>query len=216
MFIIMLGAPGAGKGTQSKIITKKLNIPQISTGDLFRDEMKHETKLGQQITYLMNSGQLVPDKTTMEVFKQRISQQDCQNGAVFDGIPRTIMQAKILDLLLKELDKPLDHVLYIKLPEDEIMKRLSGRWTCKKCGHIYHEEYNPPKTPGICDIDQSPLYQREDQKKEAIEERIKVYRERTEALISYYQVQSLLIEIDGQHTIEKVSADIFEKLNLKA
>ncbi len=216
MFIIMLGAPGAGKGTQAKILTKKLNVPQISTGDLFRDEMKRETELGKQITYLMNSGQLVPDETTMEVFKRRVSQPDCQNGAILDGIPRTIMQAKILDLLLKDLNKPLNHVIYIKLSEDEIMNRLSGRWTCKKCGHIYHEEYNPPKTPNICDFDQSPLYQREDQKEEAIKERIKVYRERTEPLIDYYQAQNLLTKIEGQQTIEEVSEAISNKPNLKA
>jgi len=214
MFIVMLGAPGAGKGTQAKILTKKLNVPQISTGDLFRDEMKRETELGKQITYLMNSGQLVPDKTTMEVFKQRVSQPDCQNGAILDGIPRTIMQAKILDILLKELDKPLNHVLYIKLSENEIINRLSGRWTCKQCGRIYHEEYNPPKIPGTCGHDQSPLYQREDQKIEAIKERIKVYRERTEPLINYYWEKDLLTKIEGQQSIEKVSTDIFEKLKL--
>jgi adenylate kinase len=214
MFIIMLGVPGAGKGTQSKILTKKLNVPQISTGDLFRDEMERETELGKKITHLMNSGQLVPDETTMEIFKQRVSQPDCQDGAVLDGIPRTIIQAKILDILLKELDKPLDRVLYIKLSEDEIINRLTGRWTCKKCGHIYHERYSPPKTSGICDFDQSPLYQREDQKEGAIKERLKVYRERTEPLIAYYRSQELLTEIDGQQTIEKVSEEIFEKLNL--
>jgi len=216
MFIIMLGAPGAGKGTQAKILTDKLGVPQISTGDLFRDEMKRETALGKQIAHLMNSGQLVPDKTTMEVFKQRVSQPDCQNGAILDGIPRTIMQAKILDILLKKLDKSLNRVLYIKLSENEMINRLSGRWTCKQCGRIYHEKYNPPKTSSVCDLDQSPLYQREDQKEGAIKERMKVYRERTEPLIIYYRELDLLTEIDGQQTIEKVTEEIFEKLKLTA
>jgi len=216
MYIVMLGAPGAGKGTQAKVLTKKLNIPQVSTGDLFRDEIRQETELGKQITYLMDSGQLVPDETTMEIFKRRVLQPDCQNGCILDGIPRTIVQAKILDLMLKQLNKVLGHVIYIKLSEEEIVTRLAGRWTCKQCGHVYHEKYNPPKTPGVCDFDQSPLYQREDQKTEAIKERIKVYRECTEPLINYYRERELLLEISGEQAINEVSADILKKLNLPA
>ncbi len=216
MLIVLLGAPGAGKGTQAKILTNKLGIPQISIGDLLRNERKQGTELGKEVTYFMSSGQLVPDKITMEVFKKRISQPDSQSGAILDGIPRTIAQAQILDILLKRLNKVLGLVIHIKLPEEEIINRLTGRWVCEQCGHIYHEKYSPPKTPGTCDLDQGSLYQRDDQKIEAVKERIKVYHELTEPLIKYYKDKDLLTEINGQRTIEEVNADITKKLKIIA
>ena len=214
MNIILLGAPGAGKGTQAKALNNKLNIPQISTGDLFREEMAQGTKLGKKITQLMNRGRLVSDETTLQVFSQRLAQPDCSNGVIMDGVPRTLAQAKMIDALFSKLNKTIDHVLYINLPDEEILARLTGRWTCQKCGLVYHERYNPPKTPGICDLDQGTLYQREDQQEGAVRERIIVYKTLTEPLIDYYKNKQLLIEIDGQKPIAEVTKDIFKKLGL--
>ncbi len=216
MFIIFLGPPGAGKGTQAGLLAEKLKVPHISTGDLFRDEMKRGTQLGKQITYLMNSGQLVSDKITMEVFRQRLAQPDCARGAILDGIPRTIVQAQVLDIMFKSQGKKLDHVVYIELPPEEIIVRLSGRWTCRQCGRVYHEKYDPPKETGVCNLDGGQLYQREDQKEEAIKERVKVYEELTAPLIRHYQNKGLLLTISGHRSIEEVKADIFEKLQLPA
>ena len=216
MFIIFLGPPGAGKGTQAGLLAKKLEVPHISTGDLFRDEMKRGTPLGKQIIYLMNSGQLVSDKITMEVLKLRLAQPDCSQGAILDGVPRTIVQAQVLDVMFKSQGKKLDHVIYIELPTEEIIVRLSGRWTCKQCGRVYHEKYDPPQEVGVCDLDNGPLYQREDQKEGAIKERIKVYRELTAPLIKYYKDKDLLLTVSGHDSIEVVNAAVLEKLHLQA
>jgi adenylate kinase len=214
MNIIMLGPPGAGKGTQAEALAKKLNVPQISTGNLFRDEIKNETELGKKISDILNSGKLVADDTTIEIFRQRLSQPDCQNGAILDGVPRTLNQALLMDKLFEQLNKKIDRVVYINLPQEEIVVRITGRWTCKKCEHVYHEKYNPPKTPGVCDFDQSPLYQREDQKEEAVKKRLTVYQDLTKPLINYYKNRGLLVEIDGNKSIENVKNEIFEKLKL--
>lgn len=216
MFIIFLGPPGAGKGTQSELLAEKLKLSHISTGDLFRDQMEQNTKLGRQITDIMNSGKLVPDETTLEVFKKRLTRDDAKSGAILDGIPRTIEQAKMLDKLFEQMNKQIDHVIHIKLPPQEIITRLTGRWTCRQCGQSYHEKYNPPQTPGVCDLDGSPLYQRDDQKEEVVKERIRVYEELTKPLVEYYKNKGLLIDIDGQHSIEEVNADILKKLDVSA
>lgn len=214
MFIILLGAPGAGKGTQAKAISEKIGVPHISTGELFRNEMKEGTSLGIQITEIMDSGNLVDDEITLEVFKKRLSEKDCGNGALIDGIPRNINQAKLLSKLFDEIGKKINHVLYIFLPEKEIISRLSGRRTCKICGKSYHIVHNPPKVHGVCDIDGGKLYQREDQKPEAIRTRIENYRKQTEPLVDYYKNLGLLVEIDGLPPIEDVTLDIFTKLGI--
>ena len=216
MNIIILGAPGAGKGTQARAIANKLDIPHISTGELFRHEMALNTQIGQEITHLMNSGQLVPDELTMKIFEQRISQPDCENGAIMDGVPRTLAQAKMLEDLFSRLNKTLDHVLLIALPENEVITRLSGRWTCPQCNRVYHIKYDPPVQSGICNDDRAVLYQREDQKEDAVKKRLEIYNELTKPLIDFYQQKGLLIEIDGNNKIEKVTLGVFLKLDLKA
>ncbi len=210
----MLGPPGAGKGTQAKLISEKLGVPHISTGEIFRKEMSAGTDLGKKVTDIMNSGKLVDDETTLEIFKKRLSQPDCADGAILDGIPRTLNQAHLLDKLFTDLKINLDYVVSIVLLETEIVNRLTGRRTCKQCGRSYHIVYDPPITHNICDLDGAPLFQREDQKMEAVQERIKVYKTQTEPLIKYYKDLDLLIEIDGQQEIEQVTAEIFEKLDL--
>jgi len=214
MFIIFLGPPGAGKGTQAKVISQKLQIPHISTGELFRKEMSVGTDLGKRVTDIMNSGKLVDDETTLEIFKNRLSLPDCANGAILDGIPRTLNQAHLLDKLFTDLDIHLDYVVSIVLLETEIVNRLTGRRTCKQCGKSYHIVYDPPQTHGICDLDGAPLFQREDQKIGTVQERIKVYQTQTEPLIKYYKDLGLLIEVNGQQEIEQVTAEISEKLGL--
>ena len=214
MYIILIGAPGSGKGTQAKLISEKLAIPQISTGDLFRQEMENFSDLGKQIKETMESGNLVEDETTIEIFKQRLMEKDCERGAILDGIPRTIKQAEMLENLFNELNIKLDAVLYIDLPEEEILRRITGRWTCREQGHVYHEVYNPPKNPGVCDIDGSKLYQREDQQPEIVQERINVYKKSTEPLISFYYERDLLITINGEQTIEAVEKEITDKLQI--
>jgi adenylate kinase len=214
MYIVMLGPPGGGKGTQASLLAEKLNIPHISTGELFRDEMNRGTPLGKEITQIINSGQLVSDETTLKIFAQRLEQPDAQEGTILDGIPRTLEQARMLDELFSQSDKKIDHVLCIDLPEDEIIIRLTGRWTCQKCGHTYHEIYNPPSVPGVCDYDQSPLYKREDQKEEVIKERVRVYLELTEPLIKYYEEKGILIHINGLQSIKEVTLDILKKLSI--
>ena len=214
MFLIFLGPPGAGKGTQAKAVSEKLEIPHISTGELFRNEMSAGSDLGKRITSIMDSGKLVDDKTTMEVFEKRLMETDCGRGAILDGIPRTLVQAKLLEELFSSLEKTLDNVLYINLPKEKIINRLTGRRTCKQCGKSYHVVFDPPKTHGVCDLDGSPLFQREDQKFEAVNKRIEVYQSQTEPLIEYYKDEKLLIEIDGQLPIDEVTSQILEKLNL--
>jgi adenylate kinase len=212
MYIILIGAPGSGKGTQAKLLSEKLGIPQISTGDLFRQEMENRTELGNGIRETMESGNLVDDETTIEIFRQRLSKPDCEEGAILDGIPRTLQQAKMLESLFDELGLELESVLYIDLPEDEIMRRITGRWTCREEGHVYHEVYNPPKNPGVCDVDGSELYQREDQQPAIVKERISIYKESTEPLISFYYEKDLLTTINGEQTIEEVHEEIMDKL----
>jgi adenylate kinase len=187
IFIVLMGPPGAGKGTQAEIISEKLSIPHISSGDLFRENLKNDTELGKKARAFMDSGKLVPDDITISMVAERLSRQDCKNGALLDGFPRTPFQANELDKILKENGNAINCVPYIKVSDRDLLERLTGRWTCKAAGHIYHEKFNPPKNPGICDIDGSPLYQREDDKKETIEKRLAVFHEQTAPLVEYYR-----------------------------
>ncbi len=209
-FIVLLGPPGAGKGTQAEIISKKLSIPHISSGDLFRENLNNATELGEKARAFIESGKLVPDEITIAMVAERLAGSDCKNGAVLDGFPRTLLQASELDKILEERGYAICCVAYIKVPDEISLERLTGRWTCKAAGHIYHEKFNPPENIGICDIDGSPLYQRDDDKEETVEKRLAVFYEQTAPLIEYYRKRNLLIEVDGTQPIENLSKKILE------
>jgi adenylate kinase len=208
-YIVMLGPPGAGKGTQAKILAEKKDLVHISTGDLFRENLKKETELGKLAQEYMNKGELVPDDVTVGMVRERLSRPDCESGAVLDGFPRTPAQAVALDGLLEEMGAAVQVVPYIKVPDMVLVERLSGRWMSPS-GRVYHEKYNPPQVKWIDDIDGSQLYQREDDKPETVRHRIEVYKEQTAPLIAYYREKGLLVEIDGTQEIDGVTADILE------
>jgi adenylate kinase len=211
MYIVMLGAPGAGKGTQAKKIAQDLNLVHISTGDLFRENLKNETELGKLAQQYMNKGELVPDDVTVKMVEVRLSRPDCKNGAVLDGFPRNPDQARALDGMLAELGQKINLVPFIKVPDEVLVERLSGRWMSPS-GRVYHEKYNPPVVKWIDDIDGSQLYQREDDKPETVRHRIEVYNQQTAPLIDYYQEKGLLVGIDGTQSIEKVTEDIMKAI----
>lgn len=212
MYIVLLGPPGAGKGTQAQIVSKRFEIVHISSGDLFRENLKNKTELGKAAQGYIDRGELVPDDVTIGMVRQRLSKSDCQNGALLDGFPRTTTQAEALDAILGEMGGQVDAVPYIHVPAEELIERLSGRWTCRAEGHVFHEKYNPPKEPGICDYDGSELYQREDDKEDTVRHRIQVYFQQTTPLIEYYREAGKLLEIDGSQKIEDVSDDIIAAL----
>jgi len=214
-YIVMLGPPGAGKGTQAKILAQKLDLVHVSTGDLFRENLKNETELGQLAQQYMNKGELVPDDVTVRMVEERLSRSDCEEGAVMDGFPRTPAQAKAFDELLEKFNSEVSVVPYIKVPDEVLVERLSGRWMSPS-GRIYHEKFNPPIVKWIDDIDGSQLYQREDDKPETVRHRIEVYNEQTAPLIDYYRSQDLLVEIDGTQTIDDVTQDIMEAVRKAA
>ncbi len=207
-FIVLLGPPGAGKGTQAEAISARLGLPHISSGDIFRENLKNQTDLGKLAAGYINKGELVPDDVTILMIRERLSRPDCRNGALLDGFPRTPPQAEALASMLSEMHGEVRSVPYICVPEEVLIERLSGRWTCRATGHIFHEQYNPPKKPGICDIDGSELYQREDDKAETVKNRIRVYLEQTQPLIDYYTRRKLLFEVDGKKPIEQVTKDL--------
>ena len=206
-YIVMLGPPGAGKGTQAKMLTQELSLMHVSTGDLFRENLSNETELGKLANKFMSAGELVPDDVTIRMVEERLLRPDCKDGAVLDGFPRTPAQAKALDGLLENFNSRVSVVPYIKVPDEELVARLSGRWMSSS-GRVYHEIHNPPLVKWIDDIDGSQLYQREDDKPETVRHRINVYNEQTAPLINYYREEGTLIEIDGTQAIEAVFADI--------
>lgn len=206
--IVMLGRPGSGKGTQAELLSKKLNIPHISTGEIFRYYMEQNTTLGTKSREYVDSGNLVPDEILLEMLEERMSRADLANGYILDGTPRTLNQAEKIQIMFPKINRAITHVLYIYLTKDLMIKRLSGRWTCKAASHLYHELYNPPKIKGICDVDGSQLYQREDQTPEAIKLRIQKYENETAPLIEYYKKLGLLIQIEGDQSIEAVHEEI--------
>lgn len=204
VYIVLLGPPGAGKGTQAKGISEALNLAHISSGDIFRENLKAQTELGKLAKTYMDKGELVPDDVTIAMIKDRLSKPDCSKGALLDGFPRTPAQAIALDQTLKELGGKVQCVPCINVPAEVLVERLSGRWSCRAQGHVYHEKFNPPKKAGICDIDGSELYQRDDDKSETVKNRIKVYESQTAPLIEYYQKNKLLVEVDGTLPIDVV------------
>lgn len=211
-YIVLLGPPGAGKGTQAQAISETLGLPHISSGDIFRENLKKQTDLGKLAEGYMNRGELVPDDVTIRMIRERLSRPDCKRGALLDGFPRTPAQGEALSAMLAEFDGRVNAVPYINVPEDVLIERLTGRWTCRAQGHIFHEKYNPPKEPGHCDFDSSELYQRDDDKAETVKRRIRVYLEQTQPLINYYQQRGLLLEVDGSKPIEEVTADLLAAL----
>jgi len=207
-YIVLLGPPGVGKGTQAKLIAETTGLPHVSSGDLFRENIKNETELGKLAQSFMNKGELVPDDVTISMIRGRLSRPDCKGGALLDGFPRTTVQADSLASLLAEFDGKVNYVPYITASETTLIERLSGRWTCKAQGHVFHEKYNPPQRTGVCDFDGSQLYQREDDRAETVTRRIQVYFAQTAPLIAHYRERGLLSEIDGAQPIEKVTTDL--------
>ena len=205
-YIVLLGPPGAGKGTQAQIISKTLDLAYISSGDIFRENLKNQTELGRLAKTYMDRGALVPDDVTIAMIQDRLSRPDCNEGALLDGFPRTPAQAKALDEMLENNNQKIDSVPYINVPAEVLIERLTGRWTCPTCGFVYHEKFNPPIKKGFCDKDQSELYQRADDKAETVKNRIDVYWEQTSPLIEYYRENNLLVEIDGTQPIDQVTS----------
>jgi adenylate kinase len=208
LYIVLLGGPGAGKGTQAERLSAALRIPQVSTGGLFRENLKGETELGLLAKSFMERGELVPDEVTVGMVRERLSRQDCARGAILDGFPRTVAQAEALDTLLADLGFELAAVPYIKVAEDVLLARLEGRWTCKACGAMYHQLFSPPQEVGICDRCSGELYQRPDDAPETQKIRIEVYFEQTAPLINFYRDRGLLVEVDGQPGIDEIQAEL--------
>ncbi len=208
MKIIMLGAPGAGKGTQAKMIADKYGVPHISTGDIFRANIKNGTELGMEAKKYMDQGLLVPDELTVRILLDRVAQEDCKNGYVLDGFPRTIPQAEVLDSELTKLGDHIDYAINVDVPDENIVKRMSGRRACLTCGATYHIEHVPPKKEGICDVCGSELVLRDDDKPETVKNRLNVYHEQTQPLIDFYTEKGVLKTVDGTVPMEEVFAAI--------
>ena len=208
MKIIMLGAPGAGKGTQAKQIAKKYGIPHVSTGDIFRANIKEGTALGMEARSYMDKGQLVPDDLTVKILLDRVAKPDCKNGYVLDGFPRTIPQAEVLDKAVTELNDKIDYAIDVDVPDENIINRMSGRRACLKCGATYHIVNVPPKKEGICDSCGSELVIRDDDKAETVKKRLETYHEQTQPLIEYYTKKGILKSVDGTQPMDKVFDDI--------
>ncbi|MFV0342641.1 MAG: adenylate kinase [Anaerocolumna sp.] len=212
MKIIMLGAPGAGKGTQAKRIADKYTIPHISTGDIFRANIKNGTELGNKAKAYMDQGLLVPDELVVDLVVDRVKQEDCANGYVFDGFPRTIPQAEALDNALKAINEKIDYAVNVEVPDDNIVNRMAGRRACVTCGATYHLVHIPTKVEGICDVCNNELVLRDDDKPETVLKRLNVYHDQTQPLIDYYQNKGILVEVDGTKDMAVVFDAILEVL----
>jgi adenylate kinase len=208
MILLLMGAPGAGKGTQAEVLRDTLHMTHVSSGDLFRQHIKNGTALGLEAKGYMDRGFLVPDAITVGMILARLDEPDVVNGIILDGFPRTVGQAEALDTALRRTGKQVDLALFIVVPNDELIDRLSGRWICPKDGAVYHEKFNPPRVPGICNNDGAALYQRVDDRRETAENRLQVYFEQTTPVIDYYRQRGVLEEIDGLQPIEQVTADL--------
>lgn len=215
MRLVFLGAPGAGKGTQAKRLVEKYGIPQISTGDLLRAAVAAGTSLGKEAKAYMDRGELVPDKVVLGMVKERLSQNDCKRGFILDGFPRNVAQAEALDKMLSEMNMPLDLALNLDVPFDDLMKRLTGRRTCKSCGQMYNVYYSPSKVEGKCDKCGGELFQRDDDKEETIRKRLEVYRAQTEPLIDYYSKKGILKSVSGTGSIDEIFNSICAILEKK-
>ncbi len=213
MKVIMLGAPGAGKGTQAKKLAAEYSIPHISTGDIFRANIKEGTELGKKAKAYMDAGQLVPDELVCDLVVDRIQQGDCKNGYLLDGFPRTIPQAEALDAAVEKLGEKIDYAVNIDVPDDNIINRMSGRRACVGCGATYHIVFNPPKVEDVCDVCGKSLILRDDDKPETVKTRLDVYHAQTQPLIDYYAGRGVLVTVDGTQNMDKVFADIKDILD---
>jgi adenylate kinase len=209
-YIVLLGPPGVGKGTQAKILSERSGLAHISSGDLFRENLKNQTELGKLAQTYMTKGELVPDDVTVAMIRERLSRPDCRDGAILDGFPRTPAQADALENMLHEFNGHVDVVPFITADENVLVERLGGRWTCRANGHVFNEKFNSEKVRGICDFDGSELYQRDDDKAETVKRRIDVYLAQTSPLINYYRDHGKLVEIDGTESIEQVTEDLLQ------
>lgn len=215
MQLILMGLPGAGKGTQAEFIKKDYNIPHISTGDMFRLAIEEGTELGKVAKSHIDSGSLVPDEVTNGIVEERLSKEDCNEGFLLDGFPRTIPQAKALEEILERINKEIDYVIYVDVPENILLERLTGRRVCPQCGASYHIVFNKPKQEGICDHDGTELIHREDDNEETMQKRLDAYTEQTAPLLDFYRDQNKLISVNGDQDIDKVFEEVKEKLNNK-
>ncbi|NIV33231.1 MAG: adenylate kinase [Anaerolineae bacterium] len=207
-FIVLLGPPASGKGTQAARLRDALGLPHVASGDLFRENLKHETDLGLKAKVFMDRGELVPDDVTIAMVMERLGRLDCAGGALLDGFPRTIAQAEALDRALAERGHTISVVPYIAVPDEVLVERVSGRRLCRVCGEAYHVKFNPPKRPGVCDNDGGELYQRDDDRPETVRKRLQVYWEQTSPLIDYYRDKGVLVEVDGDQSIEAVQEEL--------
>jgi adenylate kinase len=212
MYIIMLGAPGAGKGTQADILSQEMDLPHIASGDLFRQALEERTEVGLLAKSYMDKGELVPDKITIKMILERINQPDCASGCLLDGFPRTLHQAKVLDEALGEQGKSIDKAIYIEVPNEELVKRLSGRWLCRTCQTPYHIINSPPKTPGKCDKCGGKLYQRSDDREETVKDRLSIFFVQTVPILDYYKKQGKLIRVNGNLGLQWVAREIISAL----
>jgi adenylate kinase len=210
--LVLVGPPGAGKGTQAEFISEHFAIPKISTGDIFRSNVSGGTELGRLAKKYMDAGDLVPDEITNAMVHDRLSQADAQDGFLLDGFPRNVSQAKVLDSMLDDLGASLSVVLELDVDHDEVVRRLSGRRSCKKCGHVWHVDYDPPSTPGICDRCGGELYHRDDDEPETVRHRLEVYAAQTAPLVEYYSARAQLVAINAIGTVEDVTERAIEKL----
>lgn len=211
-FIVLLGPPGVGKGTQAKILADTTRLVHVSSGELFRENFKNKTELGKIAKSYVDKGELVPDDVTIRMIRERLARPDCKTGAILDGFPRTPAQADALEKMLSEFKGQVDAVPYITAPEEILVERASGRWTCRAQGHIFHQKFNPPKQAGVCDEDGSELYQRDDDKVETVTNRIRIYLEQTMPLVDYYRRRGGLLEIDGTQDVGQVTQALLSVL----
>lgn len=215
-YIVLLGPPGVGKGTQARILSEETGLAHVSSGDLFRENIKNQTELGKLAKSYMDKGELVPDDVTIAMIRERASRPDCDAGAILDGFPRTPAQADALEKMLKGFNNgEVNLVPYITAAEEVLVERTGGRWTCRAQGHIYHEKFNPPKQAGVCDVDGSEVYQRDDDKVETVTKRIRVYLDQTMPLVDYYRKAGKLIEIDGTQAVEQVTKELLSAFSKK-
>ncbi len=215
MYIILIGAQGSGKGTQAELLSQTLGIPHIASGDLFRKAIDEKTELGMKAKAYMDRGELVPDELTVSMVIKRLEEPDCAQGVLFDGFPRTVTQAEVLDKGLQEIGKQIDLAIYLQVPREELLKRLSGRYICKANQHVYNINTHPPKVAGICDIDGSELYQRSDDTGEAVQKRLDIFFSETIQLLDYYGNQGKLVEVDGNQEINQVQQSLLSVIRTR-
>jgi adenylate kinase len=214
--IVLIGAQGSGKGTQADLLREKLSFPHVASGDLFRKAIDEQTKLGLRAKVYIDRGELVPDDLTVAMVLDRLEQPDCTRGVILDGFPRTIAQAEALDAGLGQVGKQIDLAIYLEVPREELLKRLSGRYICKANQHVYNINTRPPKVPGVCDIDGSPLYQRSDDTGEAVQRRLDIFFNETIQLLGYYEKQGKLVTVDGDQSIDQVQASLLAVIEQKS